>query len=290
MKLYRDFTTQEEIDREYNAVLMVPDLQPYIDHDTKAGIEARNELECILSERYGPAIDETVDIFPAGKPNAPILIFIHGGYWRSLSSKDFSLIARGPVLNGITVVVINYSLCPKVSISEITRQSRAMVAWLYSEAHRFNGDPERIFVCGHSAGGQQVGMLVSTDWVEEYGLPINIIKGGVPISGIFDLSPLYYSWLQPTIQLTHKTILRQSPLLRIPQIAPPLLISVGENESDEFKRQSTDYLSAWQKNGLQGELLIQPGKNHFTTFHDLNNADSPLCMSLIEFMTQCESL
>ncbi|NOX34427.1 MAG: alpha/beta hydrolase [Deltaproteobacteria bacterium] len=289
MNLYRDFTTQEEIDREYNAVLMVPELQPYIDHDAKFSIEARNELECILDERYGPTTNETIDIFPAREPDAPILVFIHGGYWRSLNSKDFSLIARGLVLNGITVAIPNYSLCPKVSISEITQQNCASIAWLYREAHKYNGNQERIFVCGHSAGGQQAAMLASTVWLEEYDLPINVIKGGIPISSIFDLSPLYYSWLQPTLQLTHDTILRQSPFLQVPKIAPPLLISVGENESDEFKRQSADYLSAWLNNGLQGELQIQSGKNHFTTYRDLNNADSSFCKSLIKFIKRCES-
>lgn len=284
MKLYREFTTQDEIDHEYNAVLTVPDLKPYIDHDRKFNTETRNELECILDFRYGPTIDETVDIFPADNPNAPIVVFIHGGYWRSLSSKDFSLIARGLVSNGITVVIPNYSLCPKVSISDITQQMRTFIFWLHHESHRYNGNKEQIFVCGHSAGAQQVGMLISTDWAGRYGLPTNIIKGGIPISGIYDLTPLFYSWLQPTLRLTYETILRQSPFYQIPKIAPPLLVSVGENESIEFKRQSADYLSEWQKNGFHGELEIQLGKNHFTTYRDLNNVDGPFCKSLIKFI------
>lgn len=285
MNLYREFNTQEQIDREYNALLMVPDLQPYLDHDAKLNNETIEQLDCILDLRYGPSVDETVDIFPAANPDSPIVIFIHGGYWRSLSSRDFNLVARGLVSNGMMVALPNYSLCPKVSIPEITRQMRGFVVWIYHNALKHNGDKNRIFVCGHSAGAQQVGMLAATSWTKEYDLPMNVLKGGIPISGIFDLSPLYYSWLQPTLQLTYQTILRESPHFQIPKIGPPLLISAGEMESNEFIRQSTDYLSAWQKNGLDAELLIQPDRNHFTTFRDLTFRDSQLCKAVTRFIS-----
>jgi arylformamidase len=288
MKLYRDFTSQEEIDREYNVEAMVPDLQPYVELFVGESEKARRELECVLDVRFGPTVDETVDVFPAKQPGAPILVFIHGGYWRMLSSKEFNLVARGLSAHGVTVVVTNYSLCPKVTIAEITRQSRAVIAWVSREARSFNGDPDRIFVCGHSAGGQQVGMLVTTDWQGEYGLPNDIIKGGIPISGVFNLHPLRYSWLQPKLLLTHEIILQQSPCFHIPSSGPPLLITLGEEESAEFHRQSTDYLAAWRANELRGELLVQSGKNHFTAIEGLAEANSPLCQALIDFMTQCE--
>jgi len=103
----------------------------------------------------------------------------------------------------------------------------------YNEASRFNGDPGRIYVAGHSAGGQQVGMLAATDWPGAYGLPEEIVRGGIPISGIFDLQPLRNSCLQPKLQLTHEVILRQSPLFNIPPSGPPLLITLGEAETAE---------------------------------------------------------
>lgn len=288
MKLYRNFISQEEIDQQYNIQARVPDLIQRVGQMEQASARVRMELEAIIDASYGPTVDETMDIFPAPTPGAPILVFIHGGYWRSFSSKEFSLVARGPVANQITVVIANYSLCPKVTISEITRQSRAIIAWLYKEGHRFNGDPERIFVCGHSAGGQQVGMLAITDWAREYALPQNIIKGGIPISGIFDLSPLVYSWLQPKLLLTHETVLRESPLFHIPDQCFPLLISLGEDESNEFHRQSEAYLKAWQQQNLKGTLLIQPGKNHISAIEELAEPHSPLCRDVINFMEQCE--
>ena len=130
-------------------------------------------------------------------------------------------------------------------------------------------------------------MLVSTDWENECGLPNDMIKGGIPISGIYDLSPLYHSWLQPTIQLDQEMIISQSPVSQIPETGPPLLISVGELESCEFRRQSEAYLSLWKDHGLQGELLIQHSENHFTSFRDLNDPESLLCKSIIDFMKLC---
>ena len=288
MKLYRDFTSQEEIDQEYNVQSLVPDMEPYVEFFVSESEKARNELECVLDVRFGPTVDEIVDVFPAEKPGAPILVFIHGGYWRALSSKEFNLVARGLHAHGITVVVTNYSLCPKVTITEITRQSRAAIAWLYQKAGSLNGDPERIFVVGHSAGGQQVSMLMVTDWQGEYGLPKDIIKGGIAISGVFDLQPLRYSWLQPTLLLTHEVIMQQSPCFQIPSSAPPLFITLGAEETAEFHRQSKDYLAAWQSQGLQGELDVQPDKNHFTAIDGFIDANSPLCEAVIDFMKRCE--
>lgn len=288
MNLYRDFKTQENIDLEYNLALSVPDIGHWLEWYTKESATARHKLDCMLDLRFGPTVDETIDIFPAKEPGAPILVFIHGGYWVRCSSKDFSFVANGLVNRGITVAVMNYSLCPKVTMPEITRQSRAAIAWLHREAPRFNGDPSRIFIAGHSAGGQQVGMLTATNWTAEYELPNDIIKGGVPISGVFDLHPLRYSYLQPKLLLTHETILHQSPCLNMPHSGPPLLITVGERETAEFRRQSTEYLQAWQAGGRSGELLLQKGKHHFSAIEDFNDRGSNLCEKLLCFIVQCE--
>ena len=289
MTLYRNFTSEEQINLEYNAVLAVPDLQSYIDQDIKASSAARTELLCYLDQSYGSEIDETIDIFPANEPGSPMVLFIHGGYWRSLSNKDFSFVARGLVESGVSVAIPNYSLCPAVSMEKITQQNRAALAWLYNNASKFNADRERIFVCGHSAGGQQAAMLSLTDWAKDYDLPDNVIKGCMPISGIFDLSPLYYSWLQPSLKLTDTTVLSQSPFLQIPQQAPPMLVSVGGDESAEFIRQSADFVTAWRNSAVPLQLDVLSGKNHFSVIQDLYVKDSPLCKSTIEFIQQCES-
>ena len=289
MKLYRDFTTQEEIDQQYNMATMVSDMQAMLESFSQRSAPVRRNLRCTLDARFGPTLEETVDIFPAEHPGSPVLVFIHGGYWRWGSSKDFSLVASGPVTGGITVVVTNYSLCPEVTIAEITRQSRAVIAWLYRHAQTHNGDADRIFIAGHSAGGQQAGMLAATDWQGRYGLPKNVVKGIIPISGIFDLQPLRYSWLQPKLLLNHEIIMHQSPLFNIPESGPSLMLTLGELESAEFHRQSADYLAAWQAGGLSGEMFVQEGKDHFGAIEGLTDANSLLCQKLFKIIEIVQS-
>lgn len=282
--LYRQFATQAEIDAQYDVEKSVPDFTVYVDSAVSNSARARSELPCKLTVPFGPTLAEHVDIFPAAQPNAPILLFIHGGYWRLLSSKEFSFVAYGPVSAGVTVVVTNYELCPKVSIDEIVRQSRAAVAWVYNNAESFGGDRHRLYVSGHSAGGHLTAMLMATEWQRDYGLPADIIKGGCAISGLFDLMPFPYSWIQPALQLTWDQVLRNSPLRHLPQQAGPLIVTYGEDESTEFHRQSQDFLAAWRAQGLTGEYLPLPGMNHFTAIEGFLDANSPLCQAILRQM------
>jgi arylformamidase len=285
MHLYRSFTKQEEIDSEYDLESAL-NMGPYIEWLLKNSAQTRADLKCQLDQRLGPTLDETVDVYPAARPGAPILVFIHGGWWRFGTSKEFSLVARGPVAHGVTVVVTNYSLCPKVSVAEITRQSRAAIAWVHQHAKLFNGDADRIFVAGHSAGGHQVGMLAITDWEGEYGLPANIIKGGIPISGLFDLRPFRYSWLQPKLLLTHEVIEQQSPLFHIPEDGSgiPMLVTLGGDESAEFHRQSAEFIERWRASGAKAKLFDQPGKDHITAIAGFEDPQSPLCRAVLDFI------
>ena len=282
--LFHTQKSQDEIDLEYDLSLTVSDLGNWIEWFSHKSLLARQELDCMLDIPYGFALDETVDIFPAKEPGGAILVFIHGGYWVLGESKDYCFVANGFVHNGITVVMANYSKCPKVTIPEISQQSRSMIAWLYREAPNFGADPSKIFISGHSAGGHQAAMLSITDWANDYGLPGETIKGCIMISGIFDLQPLFFSYLQPKLQLTHKEILNQSPTLNIPDNGPPLLIIFGEKETKGFQQQSTEFYKKWKARGLAGELFIQEGKHHFSILENLSEANSELCQEIINFM------
>ncbi|WP_217697500.1 alpha/beta hydrolase [Nocardia donostiensis] len=246
----------------------------------------RARLDARLDIQFGPTLDEHLDLYTATK-NAgprPILVFIHGGYWRTLSSKEFALVAAGPVANGVDVVVTNYSLAPKVTIDEITRQSRAAIKWIYENAESWGGDRNRIYVSGHSAGGHQVAMLLETDWSAEYGLPADVVKGGASISGLFDLRPLPYTELAPALQLSRRTIELQSPQLHRPRLCAPLLISWGEVETAEFRRQSQDYLATCRAAGAQVRGFPQPGLDHFEAVLGLSIADSDLTKEILDLM------
>ncbi len=281
--LYHTFSTQEEIDQEYNPRFIVENTDELIKSYFTESQRVLREYSNRSAVAYGPTLSETLDIFPAEKLCSPIHIFFHGGYWHSLTSRDFAFVAEGLVRNGITAVLVNYALCPSVSIDEIVRQSRAAAAWTYRNAEDFGGNPEQITVSGHSAGGHLTGMLLSTDWGKNYGLPPNLIKGFLPVSGLFDLKPFPFSWLQPKLLLTSEQVLRNSPVFLKPVYSPHVMVAVGADESHEFQRQSKNYTIFLQKHGVPAEYLSMPEKNHFNIIHDFLGDGGPLCKKIIEW-------
>lgn len=280
MRLYRDFTSQEELDHEYNPSAALPESAALIAGWTARSEKARASHPCERGLRYGPTLDEHLDLYPAG-PGAPLHVFIHGGYWRRFGATGHGFVAPALLAEGVSVAVLNYALCPEVTIDEIVRQVRAALAWLHAHAGRWGCDPARITVSGHSAGGHLAAMAMLTDWRGRYGLPEDLVKGGLAISGLFDLAPFPYSWLQPALQLTWDQVRRNSPLLHVPARAAPLDVAVGGEESAEFRRQSADFHAAWRARGLEGELIEVRGAHHFTVVEELERPGSPLLASLL---------
>ena len=279
--LYRNFRTQAEIDAQYDVEASVEDFSVTVDFFLSNSERVRRKLKPELDIAYGPTAAEHLDLYPARAPDAPIHLFIHGGYWHSLSSREFSFVAEGLAEAGVAVAVLNYDLCPAVTMTEIVRQNRAAVKWLYENARRLNCDPGRISVSGHSAGGHLTAMLMATDWSGAWGLPPDVVKSGCAISGLFDLAPFEHSWLQPKLKLNAGEIERNSPILHIPQSAGPLIVTLGGNESAEFHRQSQDFLAAWTRAGLEGAYLDLPGLNHFTVLEGYMDRRSPLCSAIL---------
>tara|TARA_R110002096_G_scaffold202521_1_gene387246 strand:+ start:674 stop:1543 length:870 start_codon:yes stop_codon:yes gene_type:complete len=287
MKLYRQFDTQAQLDAEYDVDGQTPDFPMIVKQLLDKSAEARATLPHTADVPYGPTRSETLDVFHAACKDAakpPVLVFFHGGYWRQLTAKEFSFVALGLARAGVTVVIPTHALCPNVTIDEITRQARAAVAWTARNAVEIDVDPSRLFVGGHSAGAHLTLMSLLTDWSGDYGLA-DPIRGAVPISGLYDLRPLPFTCVGPSLQLTAAQIERNSPmLLELPDKAPPLLASYGEAETAEFRRQSEDMLRRWRECGLTAETLRQPGRNHFTAITDLMQHDSMLTRSIADFV------
>lgn len=281
MKLmFGGFATQEELDREYDCERSVPDFGFYVKHFLDNSAAARAALAHRLDVPYGPTRAETANIFPANQPGSPVLVFIHGGYWKALTAHVFDMIATGPVAAGYAVVNVTYALCPAVTITEIVRQVRAAIAWTYRNAPSFNGDAGRIYVAGHSAGGHLTGMAVLTEWESEYGLPADVVKAGLPISGLFDLRPFPFSFMQPHLRLTAEEIERVSPLFHVRPSPTPLVVAWGAAESGSFERQSTDFLAAWRAAGNTGEKLPIEGANHFMVLDGFMREDGLMTQTL----------
>ncbi len=282
MNLYRDFTTQAEIDAQYDVERSVPDFTIYARHYVDESRLARHRLRAELDVHYGPTRDETLDIFPAAERGAPVFVFIHGGYWRMLTSKEFSCVALGLHPLGITTVVVNYALCPKVSLDEITRQARAAVAWVLRRIDRHGGDPERVVLGGHSAGGHLTAMCLQTDWAGDYGLPVDPLAGAVMVSGLYDLRPLRYSNMQPMLQFDDGIIQRNSPLFHVRRCATPALVTWGGLEPGEFQRQSDAFLEAWGAAGNRARRLPQSDRNHFDAIYGFEDPKSALSQWILQ--------
>lgn len=287
MSLYRDFADQADIDAKYDISLVESNFMELVGEQFELSAKVRGREGAHLDVRYGPTLDEYLDIFPAENPNAPVQVFLHGGYWSMpMTAENFAGVSRGPVAHGVTTVVVNYSLAPKVTLDEITRQTRAALVWLHHNIASYGGDPNRIFVTGHSAGGQLVGMVALTDWEKEYGLPADLIKGGVSLSGLFDLRPFPYSWLAPKLLLTTETINRQSALFNIRPVPVPLILTLGGLETSEFHRQSSEFLAAWTAAGNTGTYLDLPGETHLSVYATYADPDSPLTRATVELINR----
>jgi len=177
----------------------------------------------------------------------------------------------------MTVVVVNYALCPQVSLDEITRQARASVVWALRNIHQYNGDPGRMIVAGHSAGAHLAAMCLQTRWADDYGIDDDCIRAALMVSGVFDIAPLRYSYLQPAIQLDDGIIRRNSPMFGIRPSRAQTLLTWGSKESGEFARQSSEFCRRWQQQGNSGELMEQAGCDHFSAIYGLEDPDSALC-------------
>jgi len=289
MALYRAFNSQEELDWEYCPEARMEDPKAFDKIIAQRSIlaeAARKELtRRQVDIPYGPTLIERMDFYPA-VPGGPAMIFIHGGYWfdARLRKENYIWIAKGLNQAGINVFIIDYQVCPVVTVDEITRECRAAVAHVYRNAERFDIDRERLHVTGNSAGGHLTAMVALTDWVGEYGLPADVIKSGYPISGLYDLEPFPWTWLQPKIQFTAQQIRRNSPMFLVRENLPPLLISWGEEESAEFWRQSTEFGEAWAAQG--NEMRLQPlsGCNHSSTIGGFADGESALCRMIVQHM------
>ncbi len=274
----------EHINLQYLPRLIVPNVEGYLEKSAERSARARKKIGGEIDLAYGDTPGQKLDVFPAANKGAPVHIFIHGGYWRSLDKHIYSHVAGPMVAAGATVVVPNYDLCPGVRITDITDQMRRAVAWVYKNAAKFNGSRAKIYVSGHSAGGHLTGMMVATDWAAQAGLPSNLIKGSAPLSGLFDIEPHRHSQLQPDIRLTAKEAKTQSPMYLPPIAKGSAIVAVGGDEPDLFHWQSLAYAAHLRQHGIKAEYVSMGSDNHFDITDRLANARDPLTKALISQM------
>ena len=260
-------------DRMYNNRAMVPDFGQYFDRWVRQSAAARSQA-CSTSVAYGAHSTENLDIFPANRPNAPVLVFIHGGYWRFLDKFDHSFVAPAFQRAGCTVVVPNYALCPAVTVPEITLQMVRALAWVWRHIGEYRGDAKRITVAGHSAGGHLAAMLMACDWpVFGKDLPKNVVHNAMSISGLHELESVRRSpMLQSGLLLTDEDVLKASPAWLPAPARGELVCVVGGQESEEFLRQNALMQQAWGPQRVP-KALAMPGRQHFSMLDALCETD-----------------
>jgi arylformamidase len=226
--------------------------------------------------RYGPGDGETLDIYPTPRAEAPVLVFIHGGYWRSSDKSLHAFIAPSFTSEGALVIVPNYALCPAVGIEHIALQLTRCLAWVHRRAALYGGDPSRIVVVGHSAGGQLAAMMLACRWKDvDPALPAQLVSGALAISGLFDLEPLRLApFIQDDIRLTPASVKRLSPAF-FPRPRKPLYTAVGGEETAELKRQAALIRDQWGPTSVPVSETIA-GANHFTILHNLADPNGRL--------------
>lgn len=273
----------EEMEYQYNPRESVPEYPQLAKKRAEQSRRVRESAKSWLGVPYGSSPREKLDIYPADQPGGPVLIYIHGGYWRSGSKEDNCNFVPVFTKRGASVVLVEYDLCPSVTVSDIAHQTRSAIAWVYRNILRYSGNPARIYISGHSAGGHLTAMALAHDWASE-GLPRDFIKGAVATSGVYDLDMVMRISVQEQVRLTPELAKENSPFHHPPLPICPVIVAVGDAEPQGWQQMSEDFFKLCKERGLDCDYLIIPGANHYTMSDHLADAESPLAQAMLRQM------
>ncbi len=273
------------LDAQYSARGRIANYDSFLPRWIATSAASRSRLRVELDIRYGPTTPETLDVFMPAAPRGPILLFLHGGYWQSLSNKEFEFLAEPFVAAGAVFVAVNYALCPEVTMTTLADQCRDATVFVRRNAARWGADPQQLFVSGHSAGGHLTAWLAAIDWRYVAGdLPPTIVSGGIAISGLYDLEPLRRSYVNDKLRMDVHEARALSPVHHLPATSCPLVAACGGDESPEFQRQQAEFVAAWRSPARPIEMVAAPGHNHFSILDAFCDPAAPLGAATLRLM------
>lgn len=268
--LYRGMD-RAQLDAAYNNSAAVPERDAIVADWAARSAKVRREYAGQFDLAYGDTPRERLDLFLAADPRAPTLAFIHGGYWQMNDKENFAFFAEGMLPLGINLALVEYTLAPAARLDRIVAEVRRSVRWLAARLDEYGADPTRLYVAGHSAGGHLTAMT----------MPLAEVRGGIAISGIFDLEPIRLNYLNEKLGLDTAEAERNSPVRHLPAAAGELVVAYGTRELPELCRQSIEYARAWTERGLRGRLLPVNGADHFTILDALSRPEGVLARALL---------
>lgn len=273
--VYRNYD-QEELDRQYSPSSCVADISLFLDQYAEESRKTRGELSARRGLAYGTEPCETLDFFPVDDPDAPLLVFIHGGYWQELSKDESSFPAGGLVPAGVAYAALDYGLAPHYRLEEIVGQVRRGLDWLIGHAAELGVDKRRIHLSGSSAGAHLVLMALLGDWRPGGLHPADAFAGATLLSGVYDLEPLRLTYVNEPLGLDETAAHRMSPIHHLPDRLPRLIVARGGAETDEFCRQHDQLVEAALSRALEVRDLRIQHRNHFDITFDLGDPASTL--------------
>lgn len=276
MAVYKQYH-QEELDRQYNNRLNAPDFDHHLQEWERRSREAEHTYPHHKDISYGELAEEKLDIFPSQKPGSKTLVFIHGGYWHRHTRADFHMLAEAFHRYDITIVLVGYQVMPAFSMDQLVQSCRKAVSWVQQHIGKYNGDPQQVYIAGHSAGAHLTAMVAAD--------PLrSSIQGICAISGLYDLIPIQLSYVNAIIQLDEATAARNSPVNVQPLPGCRIVLAVGDDETDEYHAQSRGLFEKWSSPANPCELLEVPGCNHFSVLTSVLDNSSVLHLAIRRLM------
>jgi arylformamidase len=276
---------QAELDAAYDQSKYAPNQQQIARRRNRNSEAAIRRLGPPQRFAYGPTPIEGLDVYATKKPKAPINVFIHGGAWRNGAAKEHAYPAEMFVNAGAHYVVLDFNNVVEVggSLFPMADQVRRAVAWVYRNADKFGGDRERLYLSGHSSGGHLAGVVLTTDWTP-FGLPGDIVKGGLCVSGMYDLKPARLSARSSYVKFTDEMEHELSSQRHLERLNTPLIVAHGTLETPEFQRQARDFAAAVKAAGKPVQLLVGEDYNHFEIMETFGNPYGLLGRAVLEQM------